>query len=812
MASSLAASPPAAIPLPAPMSLTPAEMAVASSGLDAAEAARRLLQFGPNSLPDGATHPLSRALRKLWSPIPWMLEAAIILQLVMGRDLEALIIACLLAFNAALGFIQDGRAQATLDALRSHLALTSWVRRSGTWLLRPAVELVVGDLVQLSLGAVVPADVTLISGALLVDQSMLTGESLGTEAVSGSPVYAGGLVRRGEATGRVMATAGRTHFGRAAQLVRTAGGVSTQQRAVLHLVRNLACCNGALILALVIYAQLHGVRWGETVPLVLTAVLASIPVALPATFTLASAVAARGLATLGVLPTRLSAVDEAASIDCLCIDKTGTLTQNQLALARVDPLAGGTREQVLLLANLASAQAGSDPVDQAIRAAASEPATPPAPSHSTSPSPSPSPPALRLISFTPFDPAAKMSSAQVVDAEHGERRIIKGAFAVVSRLAQADATALQRCQQLESQGYRVLAVAIGTRERMTLQGLLSLSDPPREDAPALISRLRALGICPVMLTGDAPTTAATVARLVGLTGTVFAGSELPVSLHPQEYAVFAGIAPEDKFHLVQALQRSGHMVGMCGDGANDAPALRQAQIGVAVSTATDVARSAAGVVLTRPGLAGVVCAVEAGRMTFQRILTYALVSMTKKMVQVLFLAIGLIMTGHAILTPILMIIVMLSGDVLGMALTSDRVHPSPMPNRWDIRAITQVGICMGACELLFCVGMLMIGHWVLHLGTATLQTLTFLTLVCANQATTYCLRARGKIWSAPHPSRVLQASSALDIAIALVLAACGVLMAPVGWTLGLGILLAAASFVLVSDQVKQVVFRRLRIS
>ena len=748
-------------------------------------------------MPDTSSHPARRAIEKLWAPIPWMLEAAIVLELALGKYVEAGIIAVLLVFNAALGFLQEGRAQATLAALKSRLALTASVHRDGVWKNLPAADLVPGDSVKLSLGSVVAADVKLTEGNVLLDQSMLTGESIGTEAGPGFQTFAGALVRRGEAVAKVTATGIHTKFGRTAELVRTAHVVSSQQHAVLRVVRNLAVFNGILIILLVTYALAHAMPASEIIPLVLTAVLASIPVALPATFTLASALGARALARQGVLPTRLSAVDEAASIDVLCADKTGTLTRNQLSVTMVQPMPGFDETHVLTMAALASSDGGQDPVDAAIRSAAAQKV-------------SANPP--RLSYFKPFDPATKMSEATATDPSLGTLRIIKGAFAVVVALAVPSPTATAAANELEAKGFRVLAVASGPPAAMQLLGLIALSDPAREDSAALVTELKSLGIRTVMVTGDAPATAAIVAHAVGLDGAVCPPGPMPDKVRPEDFAVFAGVLPEDKFKLVKAFQQTGNIVGMCGDGANDAPALRQAQMGIAVSTATDVAKSAAGMVLTNPGLVGIVAAVKEGRITFQRILTYTLNSVTKKIVQVLFLGVGLVMTGHAVLTPILMILVMMVGDVLGMSLTTDNVRPSLLSNSWRIGNLTIAGSVMGVSELAFCVGVLAFGHFRLGLGIATLQTLAFFVLVCGNQATTYAVRARGRIWASPHPSRWLALSSVADLVIALTLAGCGWLMMPLPfWVLG-SVLAGAIAFVFVLDLVKGSVFRRLKIT
>ena len=771
------------------------------SGLTTQEAQSRLETIGPNSMPNAAPHPLRRMIDKLWAPVPWMLEAAIVLQLVLHKVTEAAVIAFLLIFNAALGFFQEGKAQATLAALKSRLALNASVQRDGVWKIVPSAELVPGDLVKLSLGAVVAADVKIVDGSVLLDQSMLTGESVAVESAAGVETYAGALVRRGEATAKVIQTGPRTKFGHTAELVRTAHVVSSQQKAVLRVVRNLAIFNGVIIVGLISYATFRGLPWSETIPLLLTAVLAAIPVALPATFTLATALGARSLAKMGVLSTRLSAVDEAATMDLLCSDKTGTLTQNQLSVNSVHPMPGFSEAYVLALASLASADGGQDPVDVAIRGAAKQKSerNPP-----------------QLVKFIPFDPAKKMSEAMATAGNGQSLRIVKGAYGTVIALSQASAkgessTGATEADELEKQGYRVLAVVAGTPNAMQLIGLVALSDPPRSDAAALITELKDLGVRMVMVTGDAPATASIVAHAVGLDGPICPPGPLPKDVRPEQFAVFAGVFPEGKYDLVKAFEKSGHTVGMCGDGANDAPALRQAQIGVAVSTATDVAKSAAGIVLTTAGLGGIVFAVKEGRSAFQRILTYTLNSVTKKIVNVLFLAIGLIVTGHAILTPLLMVIIMITGDFLGMSVTADNVRPSAKPNQWQIGKLVSACSVLGICFLGFCTGVLFMGRYQLGLDIGALQTLSATALVFGGEATLYAIRERQHLWNS-RPCIWLIVSSIGDILIISALATRGIAMRPLPIAVVASTLLAAVLFAFLLDLIKVPVFRRFQIA
>ncbi len=718
------------------------------------------------------------------------------LQVVLHKYIEAAVIGGLLIFNAALAAIQEGRTQATLDALKSRLALNSSVKRDGVWKTIPAKELVRGDLVKLSLGGVVAADVHLLDGSILLDQSMLTGESLPIEAGAGADTFAGALVRRGEATAEVTATGVHTKFGRTAELVRTAHVVSSQQKAVLRIVRNLAIFNGAVIILIGVYAFTHSMPWVEIVPLLLTSVLASIPVALPATFTLSSALGARALTKVGVLPTRLSAVDEAASIGVLCVDKTGTLTRNELSVTSVRPMPGFDEAHTLGLAALASSDGGQDSVDAAIRSAASH---------------KPASDLPKLNKFVPFDPAKKISEATVTDANGGQQRIVKGAFTAVVGLTTPAPSADGIASELEKQGFRVLAVAAGPPASMQMIGLIALSDPPREDSASLVSELHALGVRTVMVTGDAPETAGIVAYAVGIEGAVCPPGPLPSAIKPADFAVFASILPEGKYDLVKAFQRNGDTVGMCGDGANDAPALRQAQIGIAVSTATDVAKSAAGVVLTTAGLGGIVSAVKEGRITFQRILSYTLNSIIKKIVQVLLLAIGLVMTGHAVLTPMLMVIVMITGDFLAMSFSTDRVRPSGSPNSWAIGRITTAGVTLGICFLGFCTGLLAFGKLELQLGIEGLRTLCVVAVVFGSQATIYALRDRQHLWGL-RPSVWLVSSSVVDVLIISTLATLGIAMSPLPiWVVG-GEFAAAIVFAVLLDLIKIPVFGRLRIA
>ncbi|HQT46967.1 MAG TPA: HAD-IC family P-type ATPase [Acidocella sp.] len=751
-------------------------------GLSAAEAAKLLQQFGANAVADTSETWLHGLAAKLWAPLPWMLEATILLELLLGHGAQALIISVLLIFNAVLGMTQEARAKDAVAALKQTLAVMASVRRGGQWTRIDAAGLVPGDLVKLALGAVVPADIKLAAGSVLADQSMLTGESLPVERKLGDLAYAVAMIRQGEATGIVVATGARTYFGKTASLVQEAHGVSGEQRAVLAVVRDLALVNGVVVLAMFAYAHAVGRSFDETVPLLLTALLASIPVALPSTFTLAAALSARRLVRGAVLPTRLAAINEAATMSLLCTDKTGTLTQNALSIQGITGF-GGIAENDVLAAAAAASSEGGDPVDQVIIDAARKRgvAVPVA------------------ASFEPFDPARKYAEARLADGA----RLRKGALgALVSGpLPAAQETARKH---LTAAGCRVLAVTRTAGSATVLLGLLGLADPPREDAAKLITALHDLGVRVVMVTGDAPETAAVIAKAVGITGDVCDSAVLEKLDAPGDYGVFAGVFPEQKFRLVKLFQRDGHVVGMCGDGTNDAPALRQAQMGIAVSTATDVAKAAAGLVLTSPGLAGILDAIREGRAAFQRIHTYTLSMVVRKIAFVLYLALGLVITGHAVLTPLLMVLLLIVNDFLTMAITTDRALPSAHPRHWRIGWIIGEGGIYGLATLGYATLMLQAGRLLWHLPLSQLRTLSFLTLMLAIQASVYVIREERWVWSSA-PSLWLAGATVAMVAFSLLVAGFGVLMAPLGWNILGAIIGSVLLFTLLLDLLKHMV-------
>lgn len=770
-----------------------------TQGLSSAEAQRRLSQYGPNAIADRPVPAWRQLALKFWAPVPWMLEAVIVLQVLLRRGLEALVIAALLAFNASVAFAQEQRAKDALALLRKRLHVRARVLRDGRWQQIPAEQLVPGDLVHLRAGDLVPADLVLFDGAVALDQAALTGESLPVDAGPGKPAYTGAVVRQGEASGQVVATGARTFFGRTAELVRTASAPSHMQRTIFAIVERLVIFDALLVALVVAFALWHHLPPADTAIFALMLLVASVPVALPATYTLATAVSSQQLAHQGVLVTRLPAIEEAAAMDTLVSDKTGTLTQNLLTMAGAIALAADADARaVLRAAALASDDATQDPLDLAILASARQQGL------------LDDAPARR--GFHPFDPATRRSEG-IYTVDGREWHAVKGAANVIGALCKLSApqhAALAAAERkLAADGARVLAVAAGPAGALQLLGVVGLSDPPRPDAAELVAQLRQLGVRVRMATGDALETARAIGARLGL-GTRVCEAKSETLDNPEDCDIFARVLPEDKHRIVQALQRAGHVTGMTGDGVNDAPALRQAELGVAVANATDVSKAAAGVVLTDPGLGGVLAVVRAGRQVHRRMLTYTLNKILRTLVIVVFLTFGVLLTGHFLISPMLIVLMLFANDFATMSIATDHVLPTPRPQRW------QVGRLMGAAGILAALSLLASGLLYLWaysrgLSPAQLRSVVFLILVFTNQTGIYVLRTNDRLWRLA-PSRWMAVASLGDIAAVSLLAGFGVLMAALPWGVVLAVLLASAVLALLLDAIKRPLFARFDIA
>ncbi|MDE2465548.1 MAG: plasma-membrane proton-efflux P-type ATPase [Alphaproteobacteria bacterium] len=765
-------------------------------GLSEVEAQLRLKQYGPNVIPERRAHPLATLLGKLWGPIPWLLEITILLQLLLDKRTEAMIIAALLGVNAGISFVQEGRASKALDLLRRRLTATARVRRGGVWRSVDAADLVPGDLVHMRMGDLSPADVRILEGEVLIDQSALTGESVAVEAGSGTVAYAASVVRRGEATGEVLATGQRTYFGKTAELVRTAQATSHLAEMIFRIVRVLVVVDAVLIAMLLVYAAWADLALRDVLPFALILLVASVPVALPATFTLATALGAAELARSGVLLTRLAAIEEAAGMDVLCTDKTGTLTENELTLSAMYRFEAASDNDLLRAAALASDPATQDPIDLAILSKATG-------RHLLEPP-------MARIEFVPFDPDIRYSLGRYQD-ERGELYVAKGAPQEILKLVGAAPDISDAVIRLAETGARVLAVAQGDdRAHLRLMGLVALEDPPRADAATLVKGLNELGIRVVMLTGDNAATAGPIARRVGIEGAIApAGSLDKISAeHVLDYGVYARVFPEHKIRLIRLLQRSGHVVGMTGDGVNDAPALKQADVGIAVASATDVARAAAGVALTAPGLVDTLTAVRISRRIYQRMLTYTINKIMKTLEIAVFLTVGVIITHAFIITPLLIVLLLFTNDFVTMSIATDNVSYSRRPDRWNIRMLMLTGSILAAFVLILSFTVFFVGKDLFGLHLEELQTLVFVMLVATGQGNVYLVRERGPFWRS-RPSRWLIISSIADLVVVSAMAATGILMTAVKLKLILMVLAAVTIYLLVLDRIKIQLFRRL---
>ena len=767
-------------------------------GLTAAEVQARIGQFGPNAVAEEKPRLGRELVRKFWAPVPWLLEVTILIQIFLGEVVEASVIGGLLVFNAVLSYFQEGRTQKVLALLRQQLRVQARVRRDGAWMSVAAEELVPGDMIHLQQGGIVPADVRISAGSISVDQSALTGESAAVTMGAEKVAYAGAMVRGGEATGEVAATGARTFFGKTAELVRTARSVNRQEREIAAVVRNLFVVNAGMIAVVLGYAHRHGLSLGHMLPLLLAILLASIPVALPATFTLTAAFGSAQLSKRGILITRLSALHDIASMTVLCSDKTGTLTRNEAAVKTLWAVPGSAEDELLRAAATASDPSGHDSVDDAVIQAAVQRGWQADESAG--------------VEFKPFDPATKRAEAVRRNAG-GMHRFTKGAPAVVAKLADTpDAVWQEQAQKIAANGQRLLAVAVGDETQWRFLGLIGLEDAVRGDSRSVVEAIQAAGVRVIMVTGDNALAAASVAKQVGISADVCPLDALhgDLSSVPHGCNVFAGVFPEDKFKLVRALQRGGEVVGMSGDGVNDAPALRQAEAGVAVANATDVAKAAAAIVLTRPGLGDMVPAIEESRRIFQRIVTYTFSMLTKKIELMTLLAFGFLLTGHKPLTPLMMVLFLFLSDFLTMSLSSDRMSVSSRPTHWNTRAIVCTAVVLAGCKLAFSFGVFAYGHYVLHFDTPHLQTLTFATIIFSTQAGIYLLRERGHFW-ASRPSPLLLASSAFAAIVAVVLSQCGWLMPAISPLLIAGVAVLAAVYFAAMDWFKVWLFARLQV-
>jgi plasma-membrane proton-efflux P-type ATPase len=783
----------------------------AQTGLTDAEVGARLQRDGLNDVPERRPNPLREFARKFWGLSAWMLELIIVLSWVLGKYSDLVIVSGLLVVNAIVSFVQERRATGVIDALRQRLQVTARVLRSRAWQLIAARNLVPGDVVRLRAGDFIPADARMVAGDLSVDQSGLTGESLAVDRGPGDLLYSGSVVRRGEATAVVILTGERTYFGRTTELVQRARPKLHVEEVVSGVVGRLFAIVGLLVAVALVVSVARGFPLLEVLPLALVLLMSAVPVALPAMFTVSTAVGSLELAKKSVLVTRLSASEDAATMDVLCVDKTGTITMNRLAVTDVIPWDRFTSLDVLQHGALASEEANQDPIDLAILEAAR---AKDAIAQTAS---------ARTLHFTPFDPQTRRTEA-LVELKGRRVRVIKGAVPVVAQACGLQGSALvdleARAREQAEKGNRVLAVARGLEnERLELIGLVALADPPRPDAAPLIAALRERGVAVKMLTGDALPVARTIAHAVGL-ATVRRVGDLKAtpeggSAHAELAEGtdgFAEVYPEDKYTVVERLQATGHIVGMTGDGVNDAPALRQAEVGIAVSNATDVAKGAASVVLTDEGLSGIVTLVEQGRVIFQRILTWIINKISRTILKSAFVTIAFLATGRFVISAFGMLLVVFLTDFAKIALATDNVRWSRAPDSWRAKGHVQIAAVLGVVMVVEALGLLAIGwrKFDLTANDEALHTFTFQTLFYFALFSIVSIRERRWFW-ASRPSGILALALLLDAVVGTVISTIGVPgLAALPWTQTLFVFSYALIFaLLINDGLKVAMMRRL---
>ncbi len=782
---------------------TPAPTDV-DAGLSSEEAKRRLAEHGENTITEARVSVWRKLLSYFWGPIPWMIEVAAILSAIAQRWEDFAIIAAMLLLNAGVGFFEERAADDAIAALRQKLAPSARALRDGRWVDLPAKELVPGDVVFLPLGSIVPADVTLARGAYLsVDQSALTGESLPVEKRIGDEAYSGSIVRQGEMRAVVKATGMDTYFGRTAHLVESAETRSHFQRAVLRIGNFLVLGTVALVALIVVVSLFRHDPLIDTLLFALILTVAAIPVALPAVLSVTMAVGASTLARMKAIVSRLVSIEELAGMDVLCADKTGTLTENRLTLGDPVPLGDHPPAEIVRVAALASVREGPDVIDQAVLAAIDERALAP----------------YRVLELTPFDPVEKRAEAVVVRGD--ERfRAAKGAPQAIVELAKSGQEARARVRReteaLASRGFRTLAVAEEREGRWELLGLLPLFDPPRADSRETISTARAMGLRVVMVTGDHEAIAREVAAQVCLGTNIRAATALEMkpgralTSRVEHADGFARVFPEHKFAIVESLQAADHIVGMTGDGVNDAPALEQADVGIAVSGATDAARAAADLVLTAPGLSGIARAVEEARRIFERMTSYATYRVAETERVLLFLTLSILVFDFYPVTAVMIVLLAILNDVPIMMVAYDDVPVAPMPVRWDMRSVLVTSSVLGLIGVVESFILLYVADSVFGLPRPQLQTLIFLKLLVAGHLTIYVTRNRGWLWDRPYPNWRLIAAAETTQLVGTLAAVYGWFMPPIGWTYAGIVWGYALAWFVVEDAAKVATQRLLR--
>jgi len=789
-----------------PMPELQAKLGSSPDGLSEAEAHRRLTQYGPNEIEEEKTNPFLKFLTYFWGPIPWMIEAAVILSAIAQHWPDFAIILLLLLANAVVGFWEEHQAGNAIAALKAELAIKARVRRDGKWTNPLASTLVPGDVIRVLLGDIVPADARLLAGdPVEVDQSALTGESLPVTRKPGEAVFSGSIIRQGETDAMVYATGANTYFGKTAHLVQEAHTVSHFQRAVLKIGDYLIILAVALVAVIIAVALFRGDPILITLQFALVLTVAAIPVAMPTVLSVTMAVGARLLAKKEAIVTRLAAVEELAGVDVLCSDKTGTLTQNKLTLGDPFSVNGIPADQVILCAALASRAEDKDTIDLAVIGGLKNDQVLKG---------------YQVVHFQPFDPVHKRTEATVKATDGKQFDVAKGAPQVILEMsanaAEVKPAVDQAVNEFAGRGFRSLGVARADQKgKWQFVGVLPLFDPPREQAKATIATARQMGVNVKMVTGDQVAIARETARQLGLGTNILDASGFGDTKHHETAQLaesiekadgFAQVFPEHKFHIVDVLQQRGHIVGMTGDGVNDAPALKKADCGIAVSAATDAARAAASIVLLTPGLSVIIDAIKESRRIFQRMNSYAIYRIAETLRVLLFMTLAILIFNFYPVTAVMIVLLALMNDGAILSIAYDNVHYKDKPEAWNMRMVLGVSTVLGVIGVVSAFGLFYLGERVFHLDRAHIQTLMYLKLSVAGHLTIFLTRTRGPFWSI-RPALILLGAVVGTQIVATLIAVYGLFMTPLGWGWALFVWGYALVWFLVNDRVKLLAYR-----
>jgi H+-transporting ATPase len=775
-------------------------------GLAQVEAQKRLTQYGPNEIEEKKINPFLKFLTYFWGPIPWMIEAAVILSALAGHWPDFVIILLLLLANAMIGFWEEYQAGNAILALKAKLAVKARVKRDGKWSTPPARELVPGDVIHLGPGEIVPADARLLKGdSVEVDQSALTGESLPATRKLGEAIFSGSIIREGEIDALVCATGVNTFFGKTAQLMQEPAAVSHFQRAVLKIGNYLIILSVALVALIVTVAIFRGDPILTTLQFALVLTVAAIPVSMPAVLSVTMAVGARLLTKKEVIVTRLAAIEELAGVDILCADKTGTLTQNKLTLGDPFSVNGFPSDQVILAAALASRPDNNDVIDLAVLSGlANDDALK----------------SYQIVHFQPFDPVHKRTEALVKGTDGQEFKVTKGAPQVILELSanteQVKAAIEKAVNEFAAHGFRSLGVARADGQgSWQFIGLLPLFDPPREEAKATIATARQMGVMIKMVTGDQLAIARETAGKLDLNPNILDASGFGDTKHHEMAQLaesiekadgFAQVFPEHKFQIVNVLQQRGHIVGMTGDGVNDAPALKKADCGIAVSGATDAARAAASIVLLTPGLSVIIDAIKESRKIFQRMQSYAIYRIAETLGVLLFMTLSILVFNFYPLTAVMIVMLALLNDAAILSIAYDKVHYSNKPEAWNMRMVLGVASVISLIGVMDAFGLFYLAEQVFHLDRELIQTLIYLKLSVGGHFKIFITRTRGPFWSI-RPARILLVAVFGTQVIATLIAVYGLFMPPISWGWALMVWAYSFGWFLINDRVKLLAYR-----